>query len=240
MILVPSIDLRGGRVVRLVQGDPGRETGYGTDPLGAAAAFAAAGARLLHVVDLDAALGLGTNRAAVAAVAALCRDAGLPVQVGGGLRTLEDVDAVLALGAARAVLGTAAARDPDLVRAAVRRHGERIVVAADARGGRVMVDGWRRDAGPLEGIVRALERSGAPRFLVTAIAVDGTLAGPDLELYRRLASLTDRPVLASGGVGSLADLHALAAAGVEGAVVGRALHDGRIRLEDALALEGVS
>jgi phosphoribosylformimino-5-aminoimidazole carboxamide ribotide isomerase len=230
VILVPAIDLRGGHAVRLTRGDPEAETVYADDPVAVARRFEAEGAVLLHVVDLDAALGTGDNREVVARI---CRAVSVPVQTGGGLRSLEAVEAALNAGAARAVLGTAAARDPEFVREAVARHGDRIVVAVDVRDGQVMVRGWREPAGELEAVVRLLAEAGAPRFLVTSIAVDGTLAGPDVALYRRVLALTDRPVLASGGVHDAGDLRGLGATGVEGAIVGKALYEGTLTLRDA-------
>ncbi|MDP9341829.1 MAG: 1-(5-phosphoribosyl)-5-[(5-phosphoribosylamino)methylideneamino]imidazole-4-carboxamide isomerase [Actinomycetota bacterium] len=231
MIVVPAIDLRGGRVVRLKQGDPADETTYGDDPVEMARRFEAEGAVLLHVVDLDAAFGTGHNREVVAAI---CGAVSIPVQTGGGLRTHDAVASALAAGAARAVLGTAAAKDPEFVREAMARHGDRIVVAVDVRDGRVMLRGWQESGGGLDALVPALTAAGAPRFLVTSIDVDGTLEGPDLRLYERVLSLTDRPVLASGGVSAVMDLRALAATGVEGVVVGKALYEGTLTLRDAL------
>jgi phosphoribosyl isomerase A len=228
VIVVPAIDLRGGRAVRLRHGDPEHETTYSEDPIRTAKQFEADGASLLHVVDLDAALGSGHNRDVVAAV---CQAVSVPVQTGGGLRSLDAVEAALAAGAARAVLGTAAALDPGFVREAVERHGDRIVVSLDVQEDRVMVRGWREAAGSLDEVLGALD---APRFLVTSIAVDGTLEGPDLELSRRVLALTDRPVLASGGVRDVADLRALAETGVEGVVVGKALYEGTLTVRDAL------
>lgn len=235
MIVLPAIDLRAGRCVRLLRGDPAAETVYGNDPAAVAAAFQREGASMLHVVDLDAALDSGSdnNREAVHAV---CSSVDVPVQVGGGMRTLADVAAVLELGAARVVLGTAAVREPAFVGAAVARFGERIVVAVDVRDGAVMVRGWREAGGMLEDVVAALDAAGAPRYLATSIGVDGTQEGPDLGLYGRLRSLTDRPVLASGGVSGVEDLRALAALGVEGVVVGRALYEGTLRLSEALGV----
>lgn len=232
MIVIPAIDLRGGRCVRLTQGDPGRERAYLDDPVAVARRFEADGAPWLHVVDLDAALEEGSSRDVVAAI---CRAVDVPVQTGGGLRTGAAVDAALAAGAARAVLGTAAAADPTFVTRAVERHGERIVVAVDVRDGRVATRGWREAGPPVEEALPALDRAGAPRFLVTSVAVDGTLEGPDLALYGRVTALTGRPVLASGGVGSLQDVRRLAATGVEGVVVGKALYDGRLTLAEAVA-----
>jgi phosphoribosylformimino-5-aminoimidazole carboxamide ribotide isomerase len=231
VIVVPAIDLREGRCVRLLRGDPAGAVVYGGDPVAMARRFAEAGAPMLHVVDLDAALGDGDNRGAIVSI---CEAVAIPVQTGGGLHEAQDVDRVLALGAARAVLGTAAARDPDFVREAVERHGDRIVVALDTRDGLVMVRGWRDAAGPLERFLPALDAAGAPRFLVTSIGSDGTLEGPDLPLYHQVQDLTDRPVIASGGVATVADLEALAELGVEAAVVGKALYEGTLSLEEAL------
>jgi len=228
VIVVPAIDLRGGRAVRLVRGDPAAETVYSDDPVEVAKRFEADGAAMLHVVDLDAALGTGQNRDVVAAI---CRAVSIPVQAGGGLRSLEAVDRVLGAGASRAVLGTAAAVDPRLVHDVVMRHGDRIVAALDVRDGTVMVRGWQEPAGSLDVILPSLDVS---RFLVTSIGVDGTLDGPDFELYERVLALTDRPVLASGGVGTATDLRALASLGVEGAIVGKALYEGALTLRDAL------
>lgn len=235
MILVPAIDVLGGRVVRLVRGRPGTESVYSDDPARVAQAFARGGAGLLHVVDLDAALGTGDNREAIAGV---IRASGVAVQVGGGLRTLAAVGAMVEAGAARVVVGTEAVADPGFLEEAVASFGDRVVAALDTDGRRVLVQGWTEAAGPLEAVLGALEAAGAPRFLVTAVARDGTLGGPDLALYRRVAALTDRPVLASGGVRHAGDLRALAATGVEGAVVGRALHEGALSLADALAAAG--
>jgi len=235
MIVIPAIDLRGGRCVRLLRGDPAKAVVYGDDPVAMARLFEDGGAEALHVVDLDAALGDGDNRGAITSI---CEAVSMPVQTGGGLHAMQDVDRVLAIGAARAVLGTAAARDPGFVREAVERHGDAIVVALDARDGRVMVRGWRDEAGPLERLVPALDAAGAPRFLVTSIGADGTLEGPDIPLYRQVLELTRRPLIASGGVARAADVEALAVLGVEAVVVGKALYEGTLTLEDALAVSG--
>jgi len=235
VIVVPAIDLRGGRCVRLLRGDPEHAVVYGDDPVAMARRFEEAGAAMLHVVDLDAALDEGDNRGAILSI---CESVSIPVQTGGGLHEPQDVDRVLALGAARAVLGTAAVRDPTFVRRAVERHGDRIVVAVDTRDGRVMVSGWRDAAGPLERFLPALDAAGAPRFLVTSIGSDGTLEGPDLPLYRQVLELTARPLIASGGVATADDLSALAALGAEAAVVGKSLYEGTLTLADALAVSG--
>ncbi len=231
MIVVPAIDLRGGRCVRLVRGDPSAETVYDEDPVAVARRFESEGATLLHVVDLDAAFGTGSNRETVAAI---CRAVDARVQTGGGFRTLDRVKEALHDGAARAVLGTQAALDPGFVREAVEHIGERVVVAVDVRGDRVMVRGWREEGPTVEEAIPALDEAGAPRFLVTSIAVDGTLEGPDVALYERIAGLTDRPVIASGGVRDARDLPPLAALGLEGVVVGKALYEGTLKLAEVV------
>ena len=232
MIVVPAIDLREGRVVRLTQGDPERATRYGEDPVAAARRFEREGATLLHVVDLDAALGTGSNRLAIEAV---CSAVDIPVQVGGGLRTLEAVRDAIDVGAARAILGSAAVWSSGFVQDAVERWGERIVVAVDVRDGRALVRGWKESGPQFEQLVPRLEEVAVPRYLVTSVAVDGTMEGPDIDLYRRILELTSRPVLASGGVEGVEHLRALAEVGVEGAVVGRAFYEGSLSLADALA-----
>ncbi len=229
MVVIPAIDLRRGRVVRLRRGDPEAETVYADDPVAVARRFEEAGARRLHVVDLDAALGEGGNRGAIAAI---CRTVHARVQVGGGVRSVETAKELLAAGAARVVLGTRAVLDPAFVREAVAAAGDRVIVALDVGASRVRVAGWREEGPPLEEALDALEDAGAPRFLVTATEADGTLGGADLELYRRVLARTDRPVLASGGVRDAADVRALAELGVEGVVVGRALYEGTLRLEE--------
>ncbi|MDP9243190.1 MAG: 1-(5-phosphoribosyl)-5-[(5-phosphoribosylamino)methylideneamino]imidazole-4-carboxamide isomerase [Actinomycetota bacterium] len=230
MIVVPAIDLRGGRCVRLVRGDPAQQTVYKAEPSAVARVFEQQGAELLHVVDLDAAFGTGENQDTITEI---CDAVEIPVQVGGGLRSVVNLMQAQIAGASRVVLGTAAALDPDFVRSAVNRYRQRVVVAVDVMGDRVMVDGWRTDAGALADIIPAMERANAPRFLVTSIDVDGTMEGPDLDLYDRLRQITMRPVQASGGVRSPEDLAALAALGVEAAIVGRALYEGTISLSEA-------
>jgi phosphoribosylformimino-5-aminoimidazole carboxamide ribotide isomerase len=232
MIVVPAIDLRGGRCVRLVRGDPAQETVYDAEPTAVARVFEQQGAELLHVVDLDAAFGTGDNQDTITDV---CDAVEIPVQVGGGLRSVVNLMQAQIAGASRVVLGTAAVTDPDFVRGAVNRYRQRVVVAVDVMGDRVMTDGWRTDAGALQEIIPAMERANAPRFLVTSIGVDGTMEGPDLDLYDRLRQITMRPVQASGGVRTAEDLDSLAALGVEAAIVGRALYEGTISLEEAIS-----
>lgn len=227
MIVIPAIDLRAGRAVRLLRGDPQHETAYSDDPVEVAVRFQEEGARRLHVIDLDAALGGGDNRSVINEI---CKATVVPVQVGGGVRTIEDVAAVLELGAARAILGTSAALDPPFVTVAVEEFAEKIVVALDVRGGRVMVKGWQEEGPEMEAVLPSLDDSGSPRYLVTAIARDGTLDGPDLRLYKQVMSVTDRPVIASGGVRDADDVWALRDVGCEAAVTGKALYEKTLKL----------
>ncbi len=231
MIVIPAIDVRAGRAVRLLRGDPNEETAYDDDPVEVAVRFQEEGARRLHVIDLDAALDEGANRDTIRDI---CRSVVLPVQVGGGVRTLEDVAAVLENGAGRAILGTSAALDPGFVARAVEEFAERILVAVDVRGGHAMVKGWREEGPPVEEVIPALNDAGTPRYLVTAIARDGTLDGPDLRLYRHVLGLTDRPIIASGGVRSADDIWALRDAGCEAAVTGKALYEKTLKLSQVI------
>jgi phosphoribosylformimino-5-aminoimidazole carboxamide ribotide isomerase len=237
VIVYPAIDLRGGRCVRLMEGDFGRETVYGDDPVAMARRWAAAGARWLHVVDLDGAR--AGRPAQLELVERICRGVDIPVQVGGGLRDQAAVAGVLAAGAARAIVGTLAVRDPDACTAICRAHPGRVVVGLDARDGLVQTAGW------LEGsAVRAVEAApriadmGAAAIVYTDIARDGTERGPDLDGTAAVARAAQIAVIASGGVGSIADVRgvaALAPDGVTGVIIGRALYTGAVRLEDALA-----
>jgi len=231
MIVIPAIDVRAGRAVRLLRGNPNEETAYDDDPVEVAVRFQEEGARRLHVIDLDAALDEGANRDTIRDI---CRSVVLPVQVGGGIRTLEDVAAVLEIGAGRAILGTSAALDPGFVARAVEEFAERILVAVDVRGGHAMVKGWREEGPPVEEAIPALNDAGTPRYLVTAIARDGTLDGPDLRLYRQVLGLTDRPIIASGGVRSADDIWALRDAGCEAAVTGKALYEKTLKLSQVI------
>jgi phosphoribosylformimino-5-aminoimidazole carboxamide ribotide isomerase len=238
VILYPAIDIRGGRAVRLLQGDYDRETAYDADPVEAAVRWAGEGAEYLHVVDLDGAkAGSPRNREAVVRIAAAVE---CPIQVGGGLRSPESIAAIFDAGAQRAVIGTAALRDPELLGAMIEAHGERIVVSVDARNGTVALAGWT-EAGSedVAEAVAGLTSRGVTRFLCTAIEVDGTMEGPVLSELRRIAAATEAGVIASGGVGSIADLEALARAtppNVEGVVVGRALYERRFTVAEANAV----
>lgn len=231
MIVIPAIDLRGGRAVRLMQGDPDAETTYAADPVEVAVRFQEEGARRLHVVDLDAALGDGHNHARVEAI---CRAVQVPVQVGGGIRSNDDIVALLEAGAKRVILGTAAAADPAFVRRAVEEHAEAIVVAVDVRGGHVMVQGWQEEGPALDDALPALDEAGAPRYLVTSIARDGTLKGPDTKLYEHMLKLTETPLIASGGVRDADDVWALRELGCEAVVTGKALYEKTLKLAQVI------
>ncbi|MGH2988226.1 MAG: HisA/HisF-related TIM barrel protein [Solirubrobacterales bacterium] len=233
-LLLPALDVLKGRCVRMAGGDRRRLTVEGGDPAAAAARFTRDGATFLHLVDLDGAFGGGPALGLVERVVAAAGP--VPVQAGGGYRTLSEIEAGLAAGAARIVIGTGAA-SPAFLAAAAARFGERLVVAIDARDGRVTLDGWTR-AAPLTAVELALRCAavGIARLLVTSTVRDGSLAGPDLPLLTATMRASRLPVLAAGGVASLDDLLRLRELGCEGAVVGSALWLERFRLADALAL----
>jgi phosphoribosylformimino-5-aminoimidazole carboxamide ribotide isomerase len=237
VILYPAIDIRGGHAVRLLQGDYARETAYDADPVDAAKRWADEGAEFLHVVDLDGAkAGAPQNLEAVRRIAAAVE---CPIQVGGGLRDAESVAAVLDAGAERVVIGTAALRDPEFLAAAVDEHGDRIIVSVDARDGKVSLAGWTEtsDVDVAEAVFD-LSKRGVARFLCTAIEVDGTMEGPALNQLKEIAAATKAHVIASGGVGELTHLEALArdaAPNVEGAIVGRALYERKFTVAEGIA-----
>ena len=237
-VVLPAIDLRGGRVVRLSQGDFGRETAYGDDPVSVAAAFAGAGATWLHVVDLDGArAGEPVHLGLVARIAAAVGP-GVRCEVAGGLRSLAAVEAAFEAGAARVALGTAAIRDPAFAADVIRRHGSAaIAIALDVRDGLALGEGWRPGAAGLraEDALVALADAGAELFEVTAIERDGLLEGPDLALLARLVSIGLGQMIASGGVSSLDDLRRVRDLGCAGAIVGRAIYEGRLDLASAIA-----
>jgi len=236
--VIPSIDLRGGRVVRLREGDFDREQVYGDAPADVAVGFVAAGASWVHVVDLDGArAGERRQSEAIGAIREALRPA-VRLQVGGGIRSAADVADTLATGADRVVLGTAAVEDSNLVTEVIERHGrDRIAIAVDVRDGQAVGRGWVRGAPgqPVERMIETLERIGVATFVVTAIDRDGLLGGPDLALLERLVDLSEADVIASGGIATIDDLKATRAIGCKGAIVGRALYDGRIDLAEALA-----
>ena len=238
MILYPAIDLKEGNAVRLLRGDMAQATVFNTDPAAQARAFAAQGCRWLHVVDLDGAFaGKSVNGSAVRAI---LQAVPLPVQLGGGIRDDAAVEFWLAAGVARIVLGTAALRDPDLVRRACKAYPGRIAVGIDARGGKVAVQGWAEESTvTARDLAAALEDAGAAAIIYTDIDRDGALEGVNVDSTVDLARSIRTPVIASGGVSSLADiekLKAVADAGIAGVICGRALYDGRLDLRQALAL----
>jgi phosphoribosylformimino-5-aminoimidazole carboxamide ribotide isomerase len=230
---IPAIDIRGGRCVRLVEGDFARETRYADDPAEMARYWAAEGAQRLHVVDLDGARDGVRGNADV--IRSLLGSVQIPVQVGGGIRTLETAQELLAEGAARVVIGTTAAEDPEVMRTGVAKLGaEQVIVGVDARGGRVATHGWQTvtDLDVLS-FCQVLKDYGVQRVLYTDVARDGRLSGPDVEGTRAIASLMN--VIGSGGVSTVEQLRELADAGAEAAIIGTALYEGRLKLGDALA-----
>src|SRR5690606_3991915 len=205
LTLLPAVDVAGGAAVRLVQGAAGTETSYG-DPLAAALAWQRAGASWIHLVDLDAAFGRGSNAELLAEVV---RKLDVAVELSGGIRDAESLAAALATGAARVNIGTAALEDPDWCDAVVAEYGDRVAVGLDVRGHTLAARGWTRDGGDLFEVLARLDRAGCARYVVTDIRRDGTLTGPNLDLLREVCARTDAPVIASGGVSTLDDLRAL-------------------------------
>jgi 1-(5-phosphoribosyl)-5-[(5-phosphoribosylamino)methylideneamino] imidazole-4-carboxamide isomerase/N-(5'phosphoribosyl)anthranilate isomerase len=232
--LLPAVDVADGQAVRLVQGAAGSETSYG-DPLAAALAWQDAGAEWIHLVDLDAAFGRGSNRDLLAEVVGKLDVA---VEMSGGIRDDASLEAALATGCRRVNIGTAALEDPDWCAQAIARHGDRIAVGLDVRGTTLAARGWTEEGGDIWEVLDRLDRDGCARYVVTDVTKDGTLRGPNLDLLREVCARTERPVVASGGVSSVDDLRAIAALvplGVEGAIVGKALYAGAFTLQDALA-----
>ena len=232
MIVIPAVDIRRGRVVRLRQGRSDEETEYTDDPVAAAKTFLDAGAERLHVVDLDAAFGTGENRDAISRVLASVKSGA--AQVGGGIRGLDEAAGFLEQGADRFIIGTEAVRNPAFLELAVERFGDAVVVALDVKGDRVRVRGWKDEAGTLDEALPRVIGGGARRLLVTQVSRDGTLEGPDLALYEGLVERTEIPILASGGVREPDDLRRLASTGVEAVIVGKALYEGRMTVAEAL------
>jgi phosphoribosylformimino-5-aminoimidazole carboxamide ribotide isomerase len=229
MILLPAIDILEGKAVRLRQGEFDDKTVYDADPLDAALRWVQAGARWLHVVDLDGAR--GGEPANLEHVRRIATEVGVPVQVGGGLRSAEAVDAALDAGAARVVLGTAAFRDQDFLDETVARHRERVVVSVDARGGRLAAAGWTEQTEiPVAAVFETLGHRGVTKFVYSSIERDGTLSGPDLDDIRRVAAVVRGTFVYSGGISTAEDLRALAAlrqVNLTGVIVGKALYEGR-------------
>jgi 1-(5-phosphoribosyl)-5-[(5-phosphoribosylamino)methylideneamino] imidazole-4-carboxamide isomerase/N-(5'phosphoribosyl)anthranilate isomerase len=233
LTLLPAVDVAGGQAVRLVQGAAGTETGYG-DPMEAALAWQRAGADWIHLVDLDAAFGRGSNADLLGQVV---RRLDLRVELSGGIRDDESLATALATGCTRVNLGTAALEQPDWVRSVIERHGDQIAVGLDVRGTRLAARGWTSEGGDLYETLDRLNADGCARYVVTDVTKDGTLRGPNLDLLRDVCARTDRPVVASGGVSSLDDLQAIAGLvpiGVDSAIVGKALYAGAFTLEEAL------
>ena len=236
MIVLPAIDLMEGRAVRLTQGDRARRTVYDAVPAQLVERFAKAGARTIHVVDLDGAFaGAPMQLATITALVAVAHEHGATIEVGGGMRTAASVETTLAAGADAVVVGTLALREPEATADLCARHPGRIVVAADARDGRVAIDGWREDAGTSAvDLARTAERWGAAAVLYTDVARDGLQGGPAVQATAALQSAVAIPVYASGGVGTLDHLAQCRAAGIRGVVVGRALYEGAFTIEQAL------
>ncbi|NHC45513.1 bifunctional 1-(5-phosphoribosyl)-5-((5-phosphoribosylamino)methylideneamino)imidazole-4-carboxamide isomerase/phosphoribosylanthranilate isomerase PriA [Motilibacter aurantiacus] len=237
LVLLPAVDVADGQAVRLVQGAAGSETSYG-EPLAAARAWEAAGAEWIHLVDLDAAFGRGSNRELLAEVV---RAVDVKVELSGGIRDDESLRAALATGCARVNLGTAALESPEWVRRAIGEFGDLIAVGLDVRGTTLAARGWTQEGGELFDVLERLDRDGCARYVVTDVNKDGTLQGPNLDLLRSVCAATDKPVVASGGVSTLDDLRALRTLvplGVEGSIVGKALYAGAFTLEEALAVSG--
>lgn len=232
--LLPAVDVANGQAVRLVQGKVGTETDYGS-PLEAALAWQSAGAQWIHLVDLDAAFGRGSNAELLAQVV---KTVDVKVELSGGIRDDASLRAALATGCSRVNIGTAALEDPQWCASAIDRFGDRVAVGLDVRGTTLAARGWTRNGGDLWEVLDRLDAQGCPRYVVTDVTKDGTLHGPNLDLLRQVCAATDAPVVASGGVSSLADLVALASLktiGVEGSIVGKALYAGAFTLQQALA-----
>jgi phosphoribosylformimino-5-aminoimidazole carboxamide ribotide isomerase len=235
MKLFPAIDLHGGRAVRLVRGDYAQMTVYNENPVAQAELFRASGAEFLHVVDLEGAKSGETPN--FDAVSALIERSGLRVEVGGGIRTAQTVERYLGAGAFRVILGTAAVQDPDFLREAARKHGDKIAVGVDIRDGRVAVKGWTELSDrTAPDFCRELEDLGIKTVICTDISKDGLLSGTNLDLYRGLSATLNLDIIASGGVSSLGDVRALRDIGLYGAILGKALYTGALDLSAAIKL----
>lgn len=235
LILLPAVDVKGGQAVRLVQGELSNQTNYGA-PLDAALDFQNAGAEWIHLVDLDAAFGTGSNHGILAEVIGKLD---IKVELSGGIRDEQSLERALATGCERINLGTAALEDPEWTASVITRFGERIAVGLDVRGHTLAARGWTQDGGNLFETLERLNRDGCARYVVTDVKKDGTLQGPNLDLLKEVCAATSSPVIASGGVSTLDDLRALRALteiGVEGSIVGKALYAGAFTLQEALGV----
>ncbi|MBW4042409.1 MAG: bifunctional 1-(5-phosphoribosyl)-5-((5-phosphoribosylamino)methylideneamino)imidazole-4-carboxamide isomerase/phosphoribosylanthranilate isomerase PriA [Acidobacteria bacterium] len=236
LVLLPAVDVAGGQAVRLVQGEAGSETGYG-DPIAAARDWADQGASWIHLVDLDAAFGRGSNLDVIRAVIDRVED--VRVELSGGIRDDASLEAALATGAQRVNLGTAALEDPAWTEKVIAVYGDRIAVGLDVRGTTLAARGWTREGGDLWEVLDRLEQAGCARYVVTDVTKDGTLAGPNVDLLAEVLARTGKPVVASGGIATLDDLRRLRSltdSGLEGAIVGKALYAGAFTLTEALAV----
>lgn len=233
--LLPAVDVKEGRAVRLVQGELSKETSYG-DPIEVALEFQSAGAEWIHLVDLDAAFGLGSNAELLASVIGKLD---IKVELSGGIRDDASLRKALATGCRRVNLGTAALENPEWTSQVVKEFGDRIAVGLDVRGHTLAARGWTQSGGDLFEALERLDRDGCARYVVTDVAKDGTLQGPNLELLKEVCAATNAPVIASGGISSLADIQALVdlhSIGIEGAIVGKALYAGAFTIQEALNL----
>lgn len=237
LILLPAVDVKEGKAVRLVQGELSRETNYG-EPLDAALDFQSSGAQWLHLVDLDAAFGIGSNHEILAEVVGKLD---IKVELSGGIRDDQSLERALATGCARINLGTAALENPEWTSRVITEHGEKIAVGLDVRGHTLAARGWTKEGGDLFETLARLDRDGCARYVVTDVAKDGTMQGPNLNLLREVANATNAPIIASGGVSTLDDIRALRSLteiGIEGSIVGKALYARAFTLEEALVVAG--
>jgi 1-(5-phosphoribosyl)-5-[(5-phosphoribosylamino)methylideneamino] imidazole-4-carboxamide isomerase/N-(5'phosphoribosyl)anthranilate isomerase len=235
--LLPAVDVKGGQAVRLVQGELGSESNYGA-PLEAALDFQRAGAEWIHLVDLDAAFGIGSNADLLAEVIGKLD---IAVELSGGIRDDESLRRALATGCKRVNLGTAALEDPEWTSKVISEFGDRIAVGLDVRGTTLAARGWTKEGGDLYETISRLDKDGCARYVVTDVTKDGTLKGPNLELLRNVCAATKAPIVASGGISSISDIEALKSLveiGVEGAIMGKALYAGAFTLEEALKVAG--
>lgn len=236
--LLPAVDIADGKAVRLHQGEAGTETNYGS-PVDAALDWIKQGAEWIHLVDLDAAFGRGSNAETVREIMSQVTDA--KIELSGGIRDDASLERALELGATRVNLGTAALENPDWTRDVIAKHGDRIAVGLDVRGETLAGRGWTREGGNLWDVLARLEDAGCPRYVVTDVTKDGTLTGPNVQLLKQMIERTNKPVVASGGISNLDDiraLHNLVPLGIEGAIIGKALYDGAFTLGEALDIAG--
>ena len=238
LVLLPAVDVAGGQAVQLVQGVAGSEKVFG-DPMVAAQRWVDDGAEWIHLVDLDAAFGRGSNATVLAPIVAAVRAAGVQVELSGGIRDDASLERALGTGCARVNIGTAALESPAWCEQVISAYGEQIAIGLDVRGTRLAARGWTREGGELDETLARLDAAGCARFVVTDVASDGMLSGPNLELLAHVCERTDAPVVASGGISSLSDVAALSGLvgrGVEGAIIGTALYVGSFTLPEALAV----